>query len=64
MVSRVANLMPSRYREVAVTGVDLPLVPERLREHFLGREAYRRTRYVVVRGERASERRVPLGLAG
>ncbi len=50
MVSRVANLMPSRYREVAVTSVDLPLVPERLRERFLGREAYRRTRYIVVRG--------------
>jgi hypothetical protein len=50
VVSRVANLMPSRYREVAVTSVDLPLVPERLKERFLGREAYRRTRYIVVRG--------------
>jgi hypothetical protein len=50
VVSRVANLMPSRYREVAVTSVDLPLDPERLRERFLGREAYRRTRYLVVRG--------------
>src|SRR4029450_13173193 len=50
MVSRVPNLMPSRYREVAVTSVDLPLVPERLKERFLGREAYRRTRYIVVRG--------------
>ena len=35
---------------MAVTSVDLPLVPERLRERFLGREAYRRTRYIVVRG--------------
>jgi hypothetical protein len=50
VVSRVANLMPSRYREVAVTSVDLPLVPERLRQRFLGREAYRRTRYIAVRG--------------
>lgn len=50
MVSRVPNLMPSRYREVAVTSVDLPLVPEWLKERFLGREAYRRTRYIVVRG--------------
>jgi hypothetical protein len=50
VVSRVANLMPSRYREVAVTSVDLPLVSERLKERFLGREAYRRTRYIVVRG--------------
>ena len=50
MVSQVANRMPSRYREVAVTSVDLPLVPERLKERFLSREAYRRTRYIVVRG--------------
>jgi hypothetical protein len=50
MVRRVANRMPPRYREVAVTSVDLPLVPERLTEQFLGREAYRRTRYIVVRG--------------
>jgi hypothetical protein len=51
VVSRVRNRMPSRYREVAVTNVDLPLVRERLREHFLGREAYRRTRYIAVRGQ-------------
>jgi hypothetical protein len=50
VVSRVANLTPSRYREVAVTSVDLPLVPERLKARFLGREAYRRTRYIAVRG--------------
>jgi hypothetical protein len=46
----MANRVPSRYRAVAVTGTDLPLVPDRLVEHFLGREAYRRTRYIVVRG--------------
>lgn len=50
MVSQVSNLMPSRYREVAVTGLDVPLVEERLEQRFLGREAYRRTRFVVVRG--------------
>jgi hypothetical protein len=50
VVSQVRNRMPSRYREVAVTSVDLPLVPERLEERFIGREAYRRTRYIVVRG--------------
>jgi hypothetical protein len=50
VVNRVGNLMPSRYREVAVTSVDVPLVQERLEQRFLGREAYRRTRYVVVRG--------------
>jgi hypothetical protein len=50
VVSQVRNRMPTRYREVAVTSVDLPLVPGRLEEHFLGREAYRRTRYIAVRG--------------
>jgi hypothetical protein len=44
----VANRMPVRYREVAVTSVSRPLTEASLREHFEGREAYRRTRYIVV----------------
>jgi hypothetical protein len=47
--------MPVRYREVAVTTVDFPLTEARLREHFHGREAYRRTGYVVVHGPRGDE---------
>ncbi|MGH3321416.1 MAG: DUF7714 family protein [Streptosporangiaceae bacterium] len=43
------NLVPSRYRAVAVTEVDVPLDEWRLRTHFRGRPAYRRTRYIVVR---------------
>lgn len=46
----VANHMPVRYREVAVTTVDFALTEARLRRHFEGREAYRRTGYVVVHG--------------
>jgi hypothetical protein len=46
----VPNRMPGRYREVAVTTVDVPLTEARLRAYFLGREAYRRTGYVVVHG--------------
>lgn len=42
--------MPGRYREVAVTTVDFPLTEARLRGYFQGREAYRRTGYVVVHG--------------
>ncbi|HEX5534038.1 MAG TPA: hypothetical protein VFX33_09895 [Actinomycetales bacterium] len=42
--------MPVRYREVAVTSVDFALTEARLRGHFQGREAYRRTGYVVVHG--------------
>lgn len=51
------NLVPTRYRAVAVTDVDAgaPLDEESLRARFLGRPAYRRTRYIVVRaGERAA----------
>lgn len=40
--------MPVRYREVAVSTVDLALTASELRGHFVGREAYRRTGYVVV----------------
>lgn len=43
------NLVPRRYREVAVASVPGDLSPEGLERHFLGREAYRRTRYVVAR---------------
>src|SRR3569833_1225568 len=42
--------MPVRYREVAVTTVDFSLIVVALRRHFEGREAYRRTGYVVVHG--------------
>jgi hypothetical protein len=48
--SRPPNRMPVRYREVAVTTVDFELTEARLREFFIGREAYRRTGYIVVHG--------------
>ena len=48
--AREANRMPVRYREVAVCTVDFPLSAAALRRHFEGREAYRRTGYVVVHG--------------
>ncbi|WP_144022451.1 DUF7714 family protein [Asanoa hainanensis] len=41
--------MPSAYRGVAVTHLPFALGDEKLRAHFLGREAYRRTRFVVAR---------------
>ncbi|MDP9073901.1 MAG: hypothetical protein M3N98_06925 [Actinomycetota bacterium] len=46
----MSNLVPGQYREVSVTQVDFPLVADVLRAHFQGREVYRRTRFVVVRG--------------
>jgi len=45
----VRNLVPSRYRDVSVAGVDGRLTTAGLERHFLGREAYRRTRYVIAR---------------
>jgi hypothetical protein len=43
------NLVPGKYRGVAVAHVDGRLDEPSLRRHFLGREAYRRTRFIVVR---------------
>lgn len=45
----MTNLVPGRDREVSVTALPGPLTPARLRAAFVGREAYRRTRYLVVR---------------
>jgi hypothetical protein len=43
------NVVPGAYRGVAVTTLDIDLDEDSLARHFLGREAYRRTRFVVVR---------------
>jgi hypothetical protein len=43
------NLVPGRYRGVAVARVDVELTAESLVGYFLGREVYRRTRFVVAR---------------
>ena len=53
------NLVPGKYRGVAVAHVDSSLDEPSLARHFLGREAYRRTRFVVARhGERTAIVRV------
>ena len=53
------NLVPGKYRGVAVSYVDSPLDEASLVRHFVGREAYRRTRFVVVRnGDRTAIVRV------
>jgi hypothetical protein len=56
-----ANFIPNRYRGVSVTRVpaDVELTEDSLRAHFLGRPAYRRTRFVVARqSDRAALLRV------
>jgi hypothetical protein len=49
-----ANRRPGAYREVSVARVDVPLTAASLTDHFLGRECYRRTRYVVARNGEAT----------
>lgn len=44
----MTNVMPDQYRQVAITHVDIALEPDAIRDFFLGREAYRRTQYIVV----------------
>lgn len=41
--------MPGRYRGVSVATVDIPLVAWHLERHLVGREAYRRTEFIVAR---------------
>jgi hypothetical protein len=48
----VTNLVPQRYRSVSVASVEGPLTEATLRENFLGREAYRRTAFIVARTKR------------
>lgn len=51
----MTNLVPQRYRSVSVATVDVPLTEADLREAFLGREAYRRTGFIVAcRGQDAA----------
>lgn len=52
---RGPNFVPLRYRGVAVATVppEVPLEADALRAHFLGRDAYRKTRFVVARRDPA-----------
>jgi hypothetical protein len=43
------NFVPLPYRRVAVREVEFPLTARALRENLLGREAYRRTEFIVLR---------------
>jgi hypothetical protein len=47
----MSNLVPRRYRGVSVTDVDVALDADALRAFFVGREAYRRTAFIVARSE-------------
>lgn len=45
----MTNVIPGAYRNVSIADVDVPLEAGALREHFLGLDAYRRTRWIVAR---------------
>lgn len=45
----IRNLTPDRYREVTLAEMQVPLTHRALSEVLVGREAYRRTRYIIVR---------------
>ncbi len=47
----MTTCVPLRYREVAFTAVDVPLRADTLAGFLVGREAYRRTRFIVAHGE-------------
>jgi hypothetical protein len=46
---RRTNVVPGAYRGVAVASVDCGLDEAALARYFIGREAYRRTRFIVIR---------------
>ncbi len=48
-VARTPNVVPGAYRGVALAAVDCDLEQQDLARYFVGREAYRRTRFIVVR---------------
>jgi hypothetical protein len=50
----VANTVPGQYRGVAVARAGPALDAGSLRDYFVGREAYRRTRFIVVRDGEAT----------
>lgn len=54
MTGRIVNFSPARYRSISTANVPVPLDEQSLREYFLGRPAYRRTRYVVARSGAAN----------
>ncbi len=45
------NIVPIKYRKVAMATVDFALTETLLRDHFVGREAYMTTRFIIVDNE-------------
>jgi hypothetical protein len=45
----MSNVVPRRYRDVSVAELDRPLDAASLSDHLLGRDSYRRTRFIIAR---------------
>lgn len=54
MTDRPRNVVPGRYRGVAVSRVDVPLDEASLRDHFVDKPAYFKTRFLVVHNARGT----------
>jgi hypothetical protein len=51
MVASMLNLVPLPYRRVSVQPYHGPMTVDAITTHLLGREAYRRTDFIVLRGQ-------------
>jgi len=60
----IVNLIPARYRSISVATVPVPLDEASLRAHFVGRPAYRHTRYIVAQSAGAGGSHPPGSQAG
>jgi hypothetical protein len=49
LIGPLVNLSPARYRSISVASVPVPLDEASLRAYFVGRPAYRHTRYIIAR---------------
>ena len=55
----MSNVVPRRYRDVSVAELDRSLDAASLRDHLVGRDSYRRTRFIIARhGEQTAVVRV------
>jgi hypothetical protein len=63
-MSEAANTVPGQYRTVSVAHLDVPLTVDGLTGHFLGREVYRHTRFVVARDRAGATAVVEVAKAG
>ena len=50
---QLQNFVPFPYNQVSVQAYHGPMTAEAIETHLLGKDSYRRTRYVILEGEEA-----------